>query len=338
MTRFILNGRVATPLAVWTVAGILMVTSVGCTGLGQKSPKDWKMPWSKKDKPPEPYPNPVKMAATWTPDTLVQTGRTPTRGFGGRLFFYDEKTRAVPVEGDLTVHAFAENTDGSVGEVKRYHFTSEQFTQHFSQSDLGASYSIWIPWDAVGGDQMRISLVPSFKAASGRLVQGETALVGLPGRRKAVESIAKKPDTAQMMVASRDPSKSGLTTTTIPVRRGLDRLATPRSGTALAADAIVAARPYQGASGFNASGFDASGFDAATGGHAGQKFDPSYPMYPDLTKNVPPYDPSLQSTPMPTAAVSGATTGATTEAAFPGHRPQRLGHQVVPASAEEPIR
>ncbi len=28
----------------------------------------------KKDKTPEPYPNPVKLAATWTPDTLVQMG------------------------------------------------------------------------------------------------------------------------------------------------------------------------------------------------------------------------------------------------------------------------
>ena len=161
------------------------------------------------------------MAVTWTPDTLVQTGRTPTRGFGGRLFFYDEKTRAVPVEGDLTVHAFAENPDGSVGEVKRYHFTAEQFTQHFSQSDLGASYSIWIPWDAVGGEQMRISLVPSFRAASGRLVQGEQALVGLPGRRAKVEHIAKQPDPVSEMLAQREAAKSGLTTTTIPLRRDL---------------------------------------------------------------------------------------------------------------------
>lgn len=204
----------------------LLVTTLGvlsgCTGTGPQKSSNWNMPWfSKKEKPPKPYPNPVKMAVTWTPDTLVQTGRTPTRGFGGRLFFYDEKTRAVPVEGDLTVHAFAENPDGSVGEVKRYHFTAEQFTQHFSQSDLGASYSIWIPWDAVGGDQMRISLVPSFRAVSGRLVQGEQALVGLPGRRAQVEHIAKQPDPVSEMLAQREAAKSGLTTTTIPLRRDL---------------------------------------------------------------------------------------------------------------------
>jgi len=233
-----LNRSVASLLALAIIV-VLLIPSIGCAGSGPKSAWSWKMPWSKKDKPPEPYPNPAKMAATWTPDTLVQTGRTPTRGFGGRLFFYDEKIRAVPVEGELTVHAFAENPDGSVGEVKRYHFTSEQFTQHFSQSDLGASYSVWIPWDAVGGEQMRVSLVPSFKAASGRVVQGETALVGLPGRRRAVDSIAKRPDQAANLVASRDATKSGLTTTTIPVRRGIEtaphfRPAVPRPNEAIA--------------------------------------------------------------------------------------------------------
>lgn len=196
-----------------------VLTSGGCTSSGPKGPSSWNMPWSKKDKPPKPYPNPVKMAVTWTPDTLVQAGRTPTRGFGGRLFFYDEKTRPVPVEGDLTVHAIAETPDGSMGEVKRYHFTPEQFTQHFSQSDLGASYSIWIPWDAVGGDQMRISLIPSFRSVSGRMVQGEQALVGLPGRRVQVENIAKRPDPVSQLLAQREATRSGLTTTTIPVRR-----------------------------------------------------------------------------------------------------------------------
>jgi len=199
--------------------------------LETKMTSKWKLPWSKKDKAPVPYPNPARMAVTWTPDTLVQSGRTPTRGFGGRLFFYDEKTRTVPVEGDLMIHAFAENPDGSIGEVKRYQFTAEQFTRHFSQSDLGASYSVWIPWDAVGGDQMKVSLVPSFKSTSGRVVQGETALVGLPGKRSEVEKIARKrPDPTEMLMAERDSAVSGMTTTTIPVRRPFDAQPNRRPG------------------------------------------------------------------------------------------------------------
>ena len=153
----------------------------------------------------------------------MQTGRTPTRGFGGRLFFYDEKTKAVAVDGELTVHAFAENADGSQGEIKRYHFTPEQFTKHFSQTDIGASYSVWIPWDAVGGDQTKVSLVPSFRAANGRLVQGEQALVGLPGKRPNGENVAVRPTAASILEAKKDDSKVSMVITTIPVRGSIPR-------------------------------------------------------------------------------------------------------------------
>jgi hypothetical protein len=126
--------------------------------------------------------------------------------------------------------------------VKRYHFTAEQFTQHFSQTDIGASYSIWIPWDAVGGDQMRISLVPSFRTAAGKVVQGDQALVGLPGRRPAgADQIAGRPDRASELLAQRDATKSGLTTTTIPVRREFAHL--PRAAGAAGATAIAGAAP-----------------------------------------------------------------------------------------------
>ena len=95
-----------------TVAAALMLSQVGCATFAtsktagsngaEKKTLLQRMPWAKdKNEAPEPYPNPVKIASTWTPDTLVQTGHTPTRGFGGRLFFYDEKSRPVPVEGQV---------------------------------------------------------------------------------------------------------------------------------------------------------------------------------------------------------------------------------------------
>ena len=211
-----------------TVIAATLMSATGCAGLPAKGSISKKMPWSKDKDKPEPYPNPVRMAVTWSPDTLVQTGRTPTRGFGGRLFFYDEKTKAVPVEGELTVHAFAESANGEQGEVKRYHFTSEQFTKHFSQTDIGASYSVWIPWDAVGGDQTRVSLVPSFRAANGRMVQGEQALVALPGKRISAEALAaNRPTAASLLLAAREHGKSGLVTTTIPVQSSLIRDVAP---------------------------------------------------------------------------------------------------------------
>ncbi|MGI9465883.1 MAG: hypothetical protein ACR2OA_02035 [Rubripirellula sp.] len=175
----------------------------------------------KKDKLPEPYPNPVKLAVTWTPDTIIQTGRTPTRGFGGRVFFYDDKSKSVPVEGTLVVHGFDDSLENEASGAKRYEFTPEQFTRHFSQGDLGASYSIWIPWDAIGGEKKRISLVTSFKSTSGKPIQGIPATLMLPGSTPAEteeDSLARlSPQYQQYVQASNTGGtrKTGLTTTTI---------------------------------------------------------------------------------------------------------------------------
>ncbi len=226
------------------LAALMFVASVGCAAFSQKTPSQLaeqsrkkasekslldRIPWKRKSNAdPEPYPNPVKVAATWTPDTLVQTGRVPTRGFGGRVFFYDEKSRAVPVEGTLTVHGFDDAADSQEKRVKRFEFTPEQFTRHFSQSDLGASYSIWIPWDAIGGEQRRISLVTSFRTAEGKTVQGVPATVLLPGASaeptKESEIAKLSPQYQRYLEATRNgiASNTSLTTTTI-ARRAAQR-------------------------------------------------------------------------------------------------------------------
>ena len=180
----------------------------------------------KKSEEPEPYPHPVKMAVTWTPDTLIQSGRTPTRGFGGRVFFYDEKSRPVPVAGSLVIHGFDDASNDVKRHLKRFEFTPDQFTNHFSQTDLGASYSIWIPWDAVGGDQVRISLVASFRPTQGAVLQGTSATILLPGKnsstnQNSLSSFSTQYQHYKEATANAKPS-SGLTTTTI-ARRSRNR-------------------------------------------------------------------------------------------------------------------
>jgi hypothetical protein len=210
---------------------LLLVGMTGCSTL-QKSddfsgepPKKLmdRMPWAKSDadKAPKPYPNPVKLATVWSPETLTQAGRTPTRGFGARVFFYDEKSRPVPVDGSLIVHGFNEENTSDKPDVKRYQFTPEQFTQHFSQSDLGASYSVWIPWDAVGGKQQRVSLVASFKTAEGKMLQGSPTTVLLPGAKTdrdvaLAQRFSPEYRKWQDAASGNAPPSSGLTTTTIP--------------------------------------------------------------------------------------------------------------------------
>ncbi|KAA5545292.1 hypothetical protein FYK55_06450 [Roseiconus nitratireducens] len=222
--------RFSTGLA--CLAGVA-VLAIGCTSPTNRSDSkladffktpEWRMkaPWSKKEpSAPEPYPGPVKLAVTWTPDVLVQTGRKPTRGFGGRLFFFDEKSKAVPVEGTLTVHGFEGDTSSESTQVRPFKFTPEQFTRHFSQSDFGASYSIWIPWDAAGGPQKRVSLVATFQTTSGKFVQASPTTIILPGAQANDQSqIAGRPVSQQYQghvdaVAQHATRPSGLVTTTI---------------------------------------------------------------------------------------------------------------------------
>ena len=166
---------------------LLMIATAGCSTLtGSKNTKNSKKDasWSlfkKKD-----YQVPQSINVTWTYDIFTKEGKPPTRGFGGRLYFYNEKSQAIPVEGELTVYGFDDtnrNHDGSSIESadKRFRFTAEQFTTHFSESELGASYSIWIPWDAAPGTQKKIMLIPTFKTKDGPVLRGNAATVLLPG-------------------------------------------------------------------------------------------------------------------------------------------------------------
>lgn len=215
-------------------AGLIAISCTGCSSLRTKETegrtslsKNEQSFWNNlpflddKDRTDEtPYPDPVQLAATWTPDTLTQTGRTPTRGFGGRLFFFDAQSHAVPVDGKLVVHAFDETSIDSKDRVKKYEFTAEQFTKHYSQSDLGASYSVWIPWDAIGGEQKEISLVASFLTAEGKTVQSSPAKVRLPGKTISPDAELASRYSPQyrewkLAASSGRARRSGLTTTTI---------------------------------------------------------------------------------------------------------------------------
>ena len=170
-----------------------LVWFTGCASLTtndkSKSKKEnsW-LPWAKKE-----YQIPHSLAVVWSEDILNVPGKPATRGFGGRIYFYNEKSQAISVEGELTVHGYDETfpKQGNVVSAeadKKFKFTPEQFTQHFSQSDLGASYSVWIPWDN-GGYGKKIMLIPSFITKDGRLIRGEPSKVTLAGKSPTSQEV-----------------------------------------------------------------------------------------------------------------------------------------------------
>ena len=161
---------------------LLFLAAAGC-----KSPLpdlSGSLPWIGDDKEEEPiYEQPAKIVVIWSPAMYTQPGQTPTRGFGGRIYFYNSKERAIPVEGQLVVYAFDDTQRQAARSApdKRFVFPAEQFTKHFAPTELGASYSIWVPWDPVGSPQMDISLLPIFTGKNGAVVTGQQSRNLLPG-------------------------------------------------------------------------------------------------------------------------------------------------------------
>jgi hypothetical protein len=158
----------------------------GCASMTEKgkgkSKEDSKWSLFKKKE----YQIPQSMNVTWVHDIISVPGKPPTRGFGGRIYFYNEKSQTIPVDGEVMIYGFDDTLVSHEGvgmdqADKRFRFTAEQFTTHFSEGDLGASYSIWVPWDAAPGAKKKIMLIPTFKSKDGKVIRGNSATLLLPG-------------------------------------------------------------------------------------------------------------------------------------------------------------
>lgn len=131
------------------------------------------------------YGVPSKVVAIWTNSVFNENGKSPVRGLGGRVYFYDAEHHPVRVEGKLSVFMY-DDTSGSKDRVKQeadkvVHFTKEEVDDNFSPSEFGPSYSFWVPWDEVGGDRKQLSVIPVFTDTSGHMLVGEQARHLLPG-------------------------------------------------------------------------------------------------------------------------------------------------------------
>jgi hypothetical protein len=127
----------------------------------------------------------MQVVAFWTDAVQNQADKPKsTRGFGGRLYFYGkDPNKPVKVKGNLVVYAFDETNRDPKNVIpdKKYVFTPEQFQRKYSKSTLGDSYSVWLPWDEVGGPQRQVSLVARFTSEKGEMITSDEAHQLLPG-------------------------------------------------------------------------------------------------------------------------------------------------------------
>ncbi len=128
---------------------------------------------------------PDRIVDVWTDDILHQSGQPSKRGFGGRLMFYNrESESAVKVDGSLTVYLFDDRCEDPLRAepIHKFVFPAETLEKHYSKSELGHSYSFWLPVDDVGGVEKKLTLVARFEPKAGGKVMAKPSTHVLPGR------------------------------------------------------------------------------------------------------------------------------------------------------------
>ena len=135
---------------------------------------------------------PVRMAVIWKENVLRPESNKAVKGFTGRIYFYGNDDQLAMADGELVVYGYDDSQPirSDVAD-RKYVFPADKFANHYSKSELGHSYSIWIPWEEYGGERKSISLVPVFKTANGQYIHGSTNRLSLTGRPPGDSAISK---------------------------------------------------------------------------------------------------------------------------------------------------
>jgi hypothetical protein len=140
------------------------------------------MPWGHSD---DKIHEPLKVSVFWSDEVENRADMDRgVRGFGGRLYFYGkDPDKAIKIKGDLVIYAFDETNRDPKNMVpdKKYVFPAKTLEQLYSKSQMGHSYSVWLPWDAVGGPQHEITLTARFTSEKGIMVASDPSKQLLPG-------------------------------------------------------------------------------------------------------------------------------------------------------------
>jgi len=128
-----------------------------------------------------------KIITIWKQSVLTSS-KGAIRGFAGRVYFHGLGDRPSKVDGELTIYAFNDQGKPPFKEttaIKKFVFRRQDLPKHHSVSEVGDSYSVWLPFDQVGGPEMPLALMPIFRdAKTGKVVQGKQSVCTLRGTKK----------------------------------------------------------------------------------------------------------------------------------------------------------
>lgn len=168
----------------FVLCGLVLLS--GCSSLVGKEKSASLWPWQKSEEKP---PLPTRILTIWTDAVHHQAGEKAERGFGGRVVFYATGEQPIQVDGTLTIYVFADETgQESPSPERKYVFGAAELKKHYSKCSLGDSYSVWLPWDVVGGTLRQLTLIARFDSTDGGTVMSDPAKKMLPGLSKRPEA------------------------------------------------------------------------------------------------------------------------------------------------------
>ncbi len=180
-------------VALTLACGLWISTAVGCFDSFDMRKN---IPWPELINYDEPK-VPLKMVTIWQNTVKETQGKAPVRGFGGLVVFYGKDGMTpVKVDGQFEVFAFVEtgNEAEDATPDRKFVFTAEQVAKHYSEKDIGHTYSFWLPWEAVGGESMQITLAARFRpSVGGGTVFSEHSRTLLPGFDSPERQFADRP-------------------------------------------------------------------------------------------------------------------------------------------------
>lgn len=130
-------------------------------------------------------PRPAYVVPFWEPVIRQQNGISK-HGYAARVYFYDQtQTKTLKVEGGIDVYCFEEKPGLFNNKpTKIVTFRPEDTPQFFSESELGPSYTIWVPWDESDSDAPEVSLFIKFRPVEGgEMLMSQQATLNSPCKR-----------------------------------------------------------------------------------------------------------------------------------------------------------
>ena len=120
-----------------------------------------------------------RVQAFWTDTVLQDNGQPIARGFAGRVHLYNRSSEeSVQATGTITIFTFDDDRKTKKPQYT-WQFDETQIVKIQKKTDLGWSYSFWIPWDS-GSAPQNCSVVVRYTSPKGRHIISPSARVRLP--------------------------------------------------------------------------------------------------------------------------------------------------------------